>query len=421
MSIQRFEIEASAEAQAQDRFPRLGFEVPKGAESIGVVMTVHSPPPGTVMNIGLEGAHGWRGWSGGARAEFTVSKHAATPGYVSGDLEPGMWHVVLGLHNFPAGPVQVSVEVSIPSKVPLIVPPDVEPLTGVVRGSTRNLPAPPGLTWYAGDFHSHTMHSDGFLFTAELARLGVASGLDFMSVTDHNTVSHHAELPGIGSQQGITLIPGQEVTTHRGHANAFGFIDWVDFRKDPSTWVEQVKDQGGILSINHAISGDCSWQFDLPVKPGAVELFHSTWYLELISTAPLAWFRNWDRDVTLLGGSDFHKLEEQPRPGTPTTWVAARENSVEAIMEGILAGRTAITASVTQDENGAITPNLFDCPALVRIDNELIAVNADGHLIVDASDNRRLVTGTEFRLEAPKSAGPFLLLQADRQIVALSA
>ena len=47
-------------------------------------------------------------------------------------------------------------------------------------------------------------------------------GLDFLAVTDHNTASHHAYLPSVGERYGITLLPGQEVTTDRGHANAFG-------------------------------------------------------------------------------------------------------------------------------------------------------------------------------------------------------
>ena len=49
-------------------------------------------------------------------------------------------------------------------------------------------------------------------------------------MTDHNTTSHHAYLPSVGERYGIRLIPGQEVTTDRGHANAFGDIGFVDFR-----------------------------------------------------------------------------------------------------------------------------------------------------------------------------------------------
>ena len=42
----------------------------------------------------------------------------------------------------------------------------------------------------------------------ELAELAVRRGLDFIAVTDHNTVSHHAELPAASRRYGITLVPG---------------------------------------------------------------------------------------------------------------------------------------------------------------------------------------------------------------------
>ena len=66
------------------------------------------------------------------------------------------------------------------------------------------------------------MHSDGVLTVAELAALAAERGLDFIAVTDHNTVSHHAELAAAGRRYGITLLPGQEVTTDGGHAGALG-------------------------------------------------------------------------------------------------------------------------------------------------------------------------------------------------------
>ena len=78
--------------------------------------------------------------------------------------------------------------------------------------------------WLAGDFHSHTVHSDGSLSVGGLAALAVSRGLDFLAVTDHNTVSHHPQLAEISARYGITLLPGQEVTTDTGHANVFGAV-----------------------------------------------------------------------------------------------------------------------------------------------------------------------------------------------------
>jgi predicted metal-dependent phosphoesterase TrpH len=76
--------------------------------------------------------------------------------------------------------------------------------------------------WLAADFHAHTVHSDGALGIEELAALAVSRGLDALAVTDHNTTSHHAYLPSVGERYAIRLIPGQEITTDRGHANTLG-------------------------------------------------------------------------------------------------------------------------------------------------------------------------------------------------------
>src|SRR5208282_4000337 len=114
---------------------------------------------------------------GGARSWFAITGEAATPGYLPGELEAGLWQVMIGVHR---------------------VPPDGVPYRVTV-----------------------------------LAVLAVERGLDFLAVTDHNTVSHHAELAGAARRYGITLLPGQEVTTDGGHAGAIGEIGWIDFRREP--------------------------------------------------------------------------------------------------------------------------------------------------------------------------------------------
>ena len=139
----------------------------------------------------------------------------------------------------------------------------------------RGLPAGAGLRWVAVDLHAHTLHSDGALTVAELAAEAVAAGLDALAVTDHNTVSHHAELAEVGRRYGIALIPGQEVTTEFGHANAFGDIGWVDFREPAANWVKTVRERGGLLSINHPLGGDCAWRHPLPEHPPLAEVWHS--------------------------------------------------------------------------------------------------------------------------------------------------
>src|SRR5262245_11803786 len=203
-----------------------------------------------VLDLGCFDPSGaFRGWSGAARSEFTVGADWATPGYLPGPLPPGEWRLALGLHRVPPEglPYAVTVSPSAPAPSP------VRDAPWPARPPRRALPEPPGYRWLAGDLHAHTVHSDGALTVAELARLAAAQGLDFLAVTDHNTVSHHPLLP---AERGIALLPGQELTTARGHANAFGDIGWVDFREPVAAWLSTVEERGGLLSVNHPLAAD---------------------------------------------------------------------------------------------------------------------------------------------------------------------
>ncbi|HWM02102.1 MAG TPA: hypothetical protein VNP92_07160, partial [Actinophytocola sp.] len=51
--------------RAEDVWPGLPFEVPPGCPAVEVELAVDDPE--AVVDLGCEGAAGWRGWSGGAR------------------------------------------------------------------------------------------------------------------------------------------------------------------------------------------------------------------------------------------------------------------------------------------------------------------------------------------------------------------
>lgn len=411
-STQRLHL--TVEDQIADRYLRVPFEVSPGEGSLTVQLEYDTSAG--VIDLGCEGARGWRGWSGGARDRFTITPEAATPGYLPGEPEVGTWHVILGLHKVPAAGLDVSLRISTPAVEQVSGEGETPQQVRQVRGSDRNLPAPPGLRWYAGDFHAHTVHSDGSLTIGELAATGVRAGLDFLAVTDHNTTSHHPHLPGVGAALGISLLPGQEVTTARGHANAFGDIGWIDFRRPAQDWVSEVASRGGVLSINHAIDGDCAWQHPLTDLPAALELWHVSWFRDLASTAPWAFHQRWDPGATILGGSDFHFPDEGWTLGTPTTWVAAEDPSPEAILAGVHAGRTAISVGVAEDG----VPRPLHAPVLLRVEDEVLAVDAAGSILVDAEGRRRRITGTRERIPATWGSGRLHLQDADRRVLAIA-
>ena len=78
----------------------LPVEVPAG--SCGLRVELEYDRSAAVLDLGCTGPAGFRGWSGGARRSFVISPDAATPGYLAGELEPGTWQVIIGIHQLPA-------------------------------------------------------------------------------------------------------------------------------------------------------------------------------------------------------------------------------------------------------------------------------------------------------------------------------
>jgi len=393
----------------EDRFASpwhyLPVEVPRGAHALRAELEYERS--GAVLDLGCIAPSGFRGWSGGARRSFVISADAATPGYLPGDIEPGTWQVMIGLHRVPPGGAEYHLTVRV-SGTPgeLAVPPPPDPLPALTdRRPRRELPAGPGRRWLAGDLHTHTVHSDGVMTVPELARFAVGQGLDFLAITDHNTISHHAELPAAAAAHGIVLLPGQEVTVPGGHAGALGDVGWIDFREPADSWLEATEHRGGLLSVNHPIGGHLSWTIPMARRPPLAEIWHWSW-MDPHWTTPLAWWLAWDPAAIPVGGSDWHRPGDDAPPGSPTTWVECEGDGPGAVLDGLRRGRTAVSAG-------------RDGPVLLRVDGELVAAGADGTILVGPDGPLARVRGS--RASFPGSAGYHRLTDAAGATLALTA
>ena len=316
-----------------------------------------------------------------------------------------MWCVLIGLHRVPAAGAKMELTVREVGAAVVeehrLAEPEDPPAGGERPARRRDLPSVEGMQWLAGDFHSHTVHSDGSLSVGGLAALAASRGLDFLAVTDHNTTSHHAHLPSAARTHGITLVPGQEITRDVGHANVFGDVGLVDFRSPPETWAAQAEGRGGLMSINHPLAGDCAWL--LPVdRPKVAEVWHSSWSLVPTWGAPLAWWLQ-TPGTTPIGGSDFHLHGSDGLPGSPTTWVLAEGDDV---LGAVGAGRTAVSAGV-------------DGPLLLRDGDGLLALGAEGLVLTGFGQRRQVLLNERVRVAGWE--GPCWLEDADRQVHALTA
>src|SRR5215831_7630831 len=93
------------------------FQVPPGSSQITISYDYDHANGLNALDIGLfdsrfterEGdISGFRGWSGGRRSEFSVSREAATPGYIPGELPSGTWRIIVGLYRIVPNGVDVS-------------------------------------------------------------------------------------------------------------------------------------------------------------------------------------------------------------------------------------------------------------------------------------------------------------------------
>jgi len=366
------------------RYVYVPFDVPPHAVRISISYQYDRANGANTIDIGLFDARstgsdadprGFRGWSGGRRSEFFISRDEATPGYLSGDLPVGTWRIILGLYRVAQAGVDVSLKIGIETEAHRSSSPTPAPRQtglssagattvsdaerGTRRTSSPQKVAGRGSRWWRGDLHMHTIHSDGNWTVAELISGARNAGLDFICVTDHNTASHHAEIDRAraGSQQPLVLR-GEEITTYGGHTNAWGLPSgtWIDFRVRAgdsarmSNVAAQARRSGALISINHpfALCGGCAWSYDAVARGfDAIEVWNGVW--EPADEQALAM---WDKilqngqHITGIASSDSHRPTNPI--GQPTMHVAANELSQTALLNAIRQGRVYLTSEVAR-------------------------------------------------------------------------
>jgi hypothetical protein len=348
------------------RYVLVPFEVPAGVSQLEVRYSysdrVDSDPrvgDGNTLDIGLfdprgtdSGSAGYRGWSGSHKDAFVVGEDWATPPYAAGPMPAGTWNVLLGPYKVGPRGCDYRVEIGLDPKVS-------RPEQDIVRTGVPTRPslaaARPG--WVRGDLHCHTRYSDGDSWPAEMLHAATEAGLDFLGVTDHNNVAHHAEY-GRGGGAWPVVIPGVEVTTYGGHWNAWGTDRWWEFREPTAAAVERAMraaaDSGAFVSVNHPKPFGPPWEYDTVGAADAIEVWNGPW-AGLNSRSVAFWdeLLRRGRRLIAVGGSDTHILRGEDRDprhapalGTPTTWVdAGPDADAAAILAGLRAGRTFVSAS----------------------------------------------------------------------------
>ncbi len=196
-----------------------------------------SAPLQTVLDLGLwdEGGvgavEGFRGWSGSRQGKTAtgqppiwVQADTAERGYRPDPVQPGTWHVDLGIAA--VAPTGATYQVTVRCLAPVVGPPfESHPVD-----ATHVARAEPG--WYTGDLHLHAYHSHPRGPAGpEMVAHARAAGLDFVPVTEYVTNQHQRELGPVQEANPDLLVwPGREVITYFGHAIVLGetphSVDW---------------------------------------------------------------------------------------------------------------------------------------------------------------------------------------------------
>jgi hypothetical protein len=233
--------------------------------------------------------------------------------------------------------------------------------------------------WYVGDLHTHSRYGIGKESVGELVRRAERSGLDFIAITDRNTMQSAFD-PEFTSKS-VVLIPGME---WGNDASGVGLIYAPrTMPEPPSTFgaaqalVYRVQAQGGLFFIAHPCFATGPWQWGLSYVNG-VETWCRDWNVPpplwlgrlnnamkvrkeggLIHSIALAaatqgysangqaaWF--YDSELTrglkaaMIGGS--YSVGPEVPLGRPLTYVFANEKSLNGILDGLRWGRSFVTS-----------------------------------------------------------------------------
>ena len=356
------------------RYAYIPFDVPQRTLRISISYQYERADGANTIDIGLFDARstgsdadprGFRGWSGGRRSEFFVSRDEATPGYLRGEMPAGKWRIIFGLYRVAPTGVDVSLKIDIETekhRLPSGTLAARETIPSSAGASLSRTPQPSsrkvgghGARWWSGDLHMHTVHSDGDWTIADLISNARNAGLDFICITDHNTASHHAEIDRLskGLRQPLVLR-GEEITTYGGHTNAWGLPSetWIDFRARPgdsvriSNMAAEAHRAGALISINHpfALCGGCAWSYAAAVREfDAIEVWNGAW--DQTDEQALTMWNNAlqsGRRITAIASSDSHRPTNPI--GQPTTHVETKELSQSSLLNAIRQGRVYLTS-----------------------------------------------------------------------------
>ncbi|MFC2172539.1 CehA/McbA family metallohydrolase [Acidobacteriota bacterium] len=121
-----------------------------------------------------------------------------------------------------------------------------------------------------GVVHCHSTLSDGGRSIPEIGRIADGLNLDFLWITDHETL---AGLTQEGIYGGCRVLVGTEISTRQGHLLGLG-VPETDYRMggESSQVVGDIRTLGGLSIITHPVNARYFWTAPEWVRPDHIEV-----------------------------------------------------------------------------------------------------------------------------------------------------
>jgi hypothetical protein len=298
----------------------------------------------------------------GNRHVVEIGRDSATPGFLPGPLPAGQWVVQLDTDMVMPGAAcryDIAVVFDFSDAPTAVSPPQAPRFDRIIKRRTG---------WYRGDLHAHTVHSDGAWEVADLVAAARTRGLDFVTLTDHNTTSGLAAMAEYAGD-GLLTMGGQELTTFWGHALCLGGHVWHDWRvtqKGPemAALASRISAAGEHYVIAHPRNeGDpyctgCRWLYPtmMPGVARLVEVWNGEWFghperqRDKNEAALRLWYGwlNEGHRMVATAGTDVHGPGQQyESSSTGFSAVYADQLSEAAILRAVAAGHLYLSAGPT--------------------------------------------------------------------------
>jgi predicted metal-dependent phosphoesterase TrpH len=104
--------------------------------------------------------------------------------------------------------------------------------------------------WLRGNLHTHSTRSDGDRAPQEVIDDYAKRGYDFLMFSDHDTLAGPEQFADWKSQ-GMTLIPGNEITRDGPHMLHVGATRRIEPQEDRQAVLDDIAKSGGFAVVNH--------------------------------------------------------------------------------------------------------------------------------------------------------------------------